>query len=187
MLQSPAISARSCSLLLACAGLALSGSALAQAPGTPPPVENVRYTYATVLSATPVYETVRFSEPREECAEERVVYRERDSGTAGTIVGAIVGAAVGNQVGSGSGRRAATVAGAVAGGAIGRNVDRNNGPDRRYEGTEQRCQVVEVSREERRLSGYDVEYRLKDEVFFARLPYDPGNNLRVRVSVTPVE
>jgi uncharacterized protein YcfJ len=47
--------------------------------------------------------------------------------------------------------------------------------------------VVEVSREERRLSGYDVEYRLKDEVFFARLPYDPGNNLRVRVSVTPVE
>jgi len=187
MLQSPALSARSLSLLLACAGLTLSAGASAQSNGAPPPAENIRYTYATVLSATPVYETVRFSEPREECTEERVVYRERDSGTAGTIVGAIVGAAVGNQVGKGNGHRAATVAGAVAGGAIGRNVDRNNGPDRRSEGTERRCQMVEVMREERRLSGYDVEYRLKDEVFFARLPYDPGNNLRVRVSVTPVE
>lgn len=187
MLQSPAVPARRVSMLLAAAGLAVCTVTSAQSPAGAPPVENVRYTYATVLSATPVYETVRFSEPREECAEERVVYRERDSGTAGTIVGAIVGAAVGNQVGSGSGRRAATVAGAVAGGAIGRNVDRNNGPDRRYEGTERRCQLVEVTREERRLSGYDVEYRLKDEVFFARLPYDPGNNLRVRVSVTPVE
>jgi uncharacterized protein YcfJ len=173
-------------LLASCALLSALAAATAGAqPG--PSAENVRFTYATVLSATPVYETIRFSEPREECAEERVVYRERDSGTAGTVIGAIVGAAVGNQVGDGSGRRAATVAGAVAGGAIGRNVDRNNSPERRYEGTETRCQMVEVTREERRLSGYDVEYRLKDEVFFARLPYDPGNNLRVRVSVTPVE
>ncbi len=164
--------------------LLASGLAAAQ-PG--PNAENVRYTYATVLSATPVYETLRFSEPREECEDERVVYRERDSGTAGTVIGAIVGAAVGNQVGGGEGPRAATGGGAIAGGASGRHVAPHNSPERQYEGTETRCRVVEVSREERRLSGYDVEYRLKDEVFFARLPYDPGNNLRVRVSVTPVE
>jgi uncharacterized protein YcfJ len=187
MLQSQASKARGFSLLLASAGLVLAGVAPAQSPAGSAPAENVRYTYATVLSATPVYETVRFTEPREECTEERVVYRERDSGTAGTVIGAIVGGVVGNQVGKGSGRRAATVAGAVAGGAIGRNVDRNNGPERRSDGAERRCQLVEVTREERRLSGYDVEYRLKDEVYFARLPYDPGNNLRVRVSVTPVE
>jgi len=178
---------------LACIGLAgpllmIAAAAQAQGPvGSSP--DNVRHSYstATVLSASPAYETVRFSEPREECAEERVVYRDRDSGTAGTVIGAIVGGVVGNQVGGGSGRRAATVAGAVAGGAIGRNVDRNNGPERRSEGTERRCQVVDVVREERRLTGYDVEYRLLDEVYFARLPYDPGNKLRVRVSVMPVE
>lgn len=163
----------------------VAGVALAQPSG--PAAENVRFTYATVLSATPVYETLRFSEPEEQCEDQRVVYRERDDGTAGTVVGAIIGGVVGNQVGGGSGRRAATVAGAIAGGAIGRNVDRNNSPQREYESNERRCRLVDVSREERRLSGFDVEYRLKDEVFFARLPYDPGNNLRVRVSVTPVE
>ncbi|MCG6117675.1 MAG: glycine zipper 2TM domain-containing protein [Aquimonas sp.] len=163
--------------------LALPASAVL-AQGNP---DNVRYTYATVLSASPAFETVRYSEPREECEDQRVIYRERDEGTAGAIVGAIVGGVVGNQVGGGSGRRAATVAGAVAGGTIGRNVDRNNSPQRQYEGSERRCRVVEVVREERRQAGFDVEYRLYDEVFHARLPYDPGNNLRVRVSVSPVE
>ena len=109
---------QSCRLVLAPLALLASSVALAQAqPG--PGAENVRYTYATVLSATPVYETIRFSEPREECEDERVVYRERDSGTAGTVIGAIVGAAVGNQVGGGDGRRAATVApGIVASGLV---------------------------------------------------------------------
>lgn len=150
-------------------------------------VDHVRYTYATVLSASPAYETVRYPEQREECEDERVIVRERDDGTAGAIVGAIVGGVVGNQVGGGSGRRAATVAGAVAGGTIGRNVDRNNSPQRQYESTERRCRIIEVVREERRQAGFDVEYRLHDEVYHARLPYDPGHNLRVRVSVTPVE
>lgn len=149
--------------------------------------EQVRYTYATVLSASPAYETVRYPEQREECEDARVVYRERDDGAAGAIVGAIVGGVVGNQVGSGSGRRAATVAGAIAGGAIGRNVDRNSGPERQYEDVERRCRIIEVVREERRQAGFDVEYRLHDEVYYARLPYDPGHNLRVRVTVTPVD
>ena len=149
--------------------------------------ESVRYTYAAVLSAVPVYETVRYTEPQQECSDERVVVRERESGAAGAVVGAIIGGALGNQVGGGDGRRAATVAGALAGGAIGRNVDRNNDPNREYEDVERRCYTVEVEREERRINGYDVEYRLKDEVYYARLPYDPGNNLRVRVEVTPVE
>ena len=148
---------------------------------------SVRYTYAAVLSAVPGYETVRFTGPQEECSDERVVVRERDNGTAGAVIGAIIGGAIGNQVGGGDGRRAATVAGAIAGGAIGRNVDRNNGPNRQYEDVERRCYTVDVEREERRINGYDVEYRLKDEVYYARLPYDPGNNLRVRVEVTPVE
>jgi uncharacterized protein YcfJ len=150
------------------------------------PQDNVAYAYADVLRVDPVFEVVRFREPREECFDRPVVYRERGSdGSTGTIVGAIVGGALGNQVGKGDGRRAATVAGAVIGGAVGNNNTRR--PDREYESTERRCQVTEVEREERRTAGYDVEYRYKGDVFFSRLAYDPGNKLRVRVAVSPAD
>ena len=148
--------------------------------------DNVAYAYADVLRVDPVYEVVRFREPREECYERPVVYRERGSdGSAGAIVGAIVGGALGNQVGKGDGRRAATVAGAVIGGAVGSNANRR--PDREYDGTERRCEVTHVEREERRTTGYDVEYRYKGDVFFSRLGYDPGNKLRIRVAVSPAD
>lgn len=175
------------------ASLALAGTATAQvAPTTGGYVsrESVNYGYADVLRADAVYETVRYREPREECFDEPVTVRERGGGdpTGGTVVGAIIGGVVGNQVGSGSGRRAATAAGAVIGGAIGRDVDRRNGgPDRVYEGSERRCRVVEVEREDRRIAGYDVEYRYKGDIFVSRLDYDPGNKLRVRVTVAPAD
>lgn len=155
-----------------------------------PPSENIAYGYADVLRVDPVYETVRFREPREECVEQPVERVARGGGdpTGGTIIGAIIGGALGNQVGKGDGRKAATVAGAVIGGAIGRDVDKHNGgPDRRYVSTEQRCRVVDVEREERRVAGYDVEYRFKNDVFLSRLSYDPGNKLRVRVAVSPAD
>lgn len=158
-------------------------------PAPLPPGENVAYGYADVLRVDPVYETVRFREPREECRDEPVEKVERGgSGAGGAIVGAIIGGALGNQVGSGSGRKAATVAGAVIGGAVGHDIDKkNNPPDRRYLSQETRCRVVEVEREERRVAGYDVEYRYKGDVFLSRLAYDPGNKLRVRVSVNPAD
>jgi uncharacterized protein YcfJ len=150
--------------------------------------ENVSYSYADVLRVDPVYETVRFREPQEECYEQPVVYRERGRSSGGAVAGAIIGGVLGSQVGSGDGRRAATVAGALIGGAVGHDAGKRNGrPGREYETTEQRCEVVEVEREERRIAGYDVEYRLKGDVFFSRLAYDPGNKLRVRVAVSPAD
>ena len=50
-----------------------------------------------------------------------------------------------------------------------------------------RCRTVEVERDERRLTGYDVEYQYKGETYMSRLAGDPGNRLRIRVSVTPDE
>lgn len=152
--------------------------------------ENVSFGYADVLRVDPVYEIVRYREPREECFDEPVTVRERGGGdpTGGAVLGAIIGGVIGNQVGSGSGRDAATVAGAIAGGAIGHNADRNNGgPDRVYEGSQPRCRRVDVEREDRRIGGYDVEYRYKGDVFVSRLDHDPGNKLRVRVSVAPAD
>lgn len=147
----------------------------------PAPVpENVSYGYAQVLRADEVTEIVRTRTPEERC--DGVEYRQSGQTTGGTVIGALVGAALGNQVGKGNGRKAATVAGAVAGGAIGNNIARN-----KAEAEARGCRIVEVEREERQVVGYDVEYMYKGEKYMSRLPYDPGNRLRIRVAVTPDE
>lgn len=175
--------------------LAFASVAHAQAHYDEPPPrarrapENVNFGYADVLRVDPVYEYYQVSQPREECYEERVVTREPRGGdpTGGTILGALIGGALGNQVGGGHGRQAATVAGAVIGGSVGRNVDRSNSPGRTYEDRGTRCRLVEDAREEQRISAYNVEYRYRGEVYMSQLPHDPGDRLRVRVSVRPAE
>ena len=143
-----------------------------------PVPENISYGYAQVLRADEVFETVRTRVPEERCDE--VERRQSGKTTGGTVIGAIVGAALGNQVGKGDGRKAATVAGAVAGGMVGHNI-----AQRRAEAEARGCTLVEVEREERQVVGYDVEYMYKGEKYMSRLPYDPGNRLRIRVSVMP--
>jgi uncharacterized protein YcfJ len=180
-------------LILLLIPLLASGAVLAQGQAPryeelgPPPggPENVSFAYADVLRSTPVYEVFRTSTPREECYDERVVEQRQGDGTGGAVLGAIIGGALGNQVGKGDGRTAATVAGAVIGGAIGADrATRNAGT---YEGVERRCRVVEDVREQREVVGFDVEYRYRGEVYMSRLGYDPGDKLRVRVSVAPAE
>ncbi len=48
------------------------------------------------------------------------------------------------------------------------------------------CRMVPVEREFRRPIGYDVDYVHRGVTYRSRMPYDPGNRVRVRVSVTPV-
>jgi uncharacterized protein YcfJ len=48
------------------------------------------------------------------------------------------------------------------------------------------CKTVPVEREFRRPIAYDVDYVYKGAKFRSRLPEDPGNRLRVRVSISPV-
>jgi uncharacterized protein YcfJ len=47
------------------------------------------------------------------------------------------------------------------------------------------CELVPVQREFRRPIAYDVDYVYRGMKYRSRLPYDPGNRLRVRVSVMP--
>jgi uncharacterized protein YcfJ len=35
--------------------------------------------------------------------------------------------------------------------------------------------------------GYDVEYRYRGDVYMSRLPYDPGERLRVRMTISPAD
>jgi uncharacterized protein YcfJ len=52
---------------------------------------------------------------------------------------------------------------------------------------ETRCRTVNEDYTERRIVGYDVQYRYRDDVFMSQLDYDPGERMRVRVSVAPAE
>jgi uncharacterized protein YcfJ len=155
-------------------------------PAPPADDGNTHYGWADVLRVDPVYSVARVETPRQDCYDQPVVRQERGTGSAaGTILGAVVGGVLGSTVGKGDGRTAATVAGAVAGGAVGNSASRTG--DRVYEGSETRCRNVATVTEQRRISGYDVEYRYRGEVYVSRLNYDPGERLRVRVAVAPAD
>lgn len=121
---------------------------------------------------------------------------DRHRGAAGSmILGGIIGAAVGNQFGGGDGRRAATVAGALIGSAIGHDrAERRNAhgyyadagySERPYE--VERCDVRYDEDYEERVEGYRVTYLYNGREHTTRLPYDPGDRIRVRVNVRPAD
>ena len=169
-------------VLLAC----VAGVHAQDYPPPPGGDNNVHYGWADVLRVDPVYDRVAMnaSPPREECYEQPVTVQD-NSHAGGTLLGAIIGGVLGNTVGKGDGRKAATVAGAVAGGAIGNRVSAAN--DHPVTTTQTQCRPVAQYRDPRRIVGYDIEYRYRGEVYVSRLPYDPGDRLRVRVSVAPAE
>lgn len=176
------------------AALLLSSCLLAQAQDArpiaqPPAVDATHYGWADVLRVDPVYDDAGpppASPPREECYDEQTeVAPPPDNRAAGTVLGAIVGGVIGNQFGKGSGRAATTVAGAAAGAAIGNGAAQ--GPRERAYATERHCRIVDAGGGPRHIVAYDIEYRYRGELYSARMNYDPGDRLRVRVSVTPAE
>jgi uncharacterized protein YcfJ len=180
-------------LFIAAVMTAMSASAQDRRYDAPPPpqqnaanADNIKYAWADVLRVDPVYDRTQTG-AHEECADVPVE-RRSDGGNnnaAGTVIGAVVGGVLGSTIGKGDGRKAATVAGAVAGGAIGHNVASQD--DGYYTAPERRCRMVQDGAEDRRIVGYDVQYRYRGDVFMSRLDYDPGERMRVRVSVAPAE
>lgn len=161
--------------------------------------------YADVISAEPIYRSVRIEEPRRECWDERVTYRDEprregredywlNNDIAGSIVGAIAGGVAGHQFGKGHGKDAATGLGAILGAGIGQRVALENYPrgdrrdDRDYErvGYEERCRTVSDYRVEQRIESYNVSYRYGDRTYQTNMPYDPGRRIPVDVNVHPV-
>lgn len=47
------------------------------------------------------------------------------------------------------------------------------------------CKDVPVEREFKRLVAYEVDYMYKGSKYRSRMPYDPGNRIKLRVSVAP--
>ncbi|HEY8010695.1 MAG TPA: glycine zipper 2TM domain-containing protein [Rudaea sp.] len=162
---------------------------------SPPTVaESTHYGWADVLRVDPIHDPGEVeAPPHQECFDEQAQPPQppahADTRTGGTVVGAIIGGVIGNLFGRGDGRKATTAVGAVAGGVVGNNIASAN--DARADGAmapappvERHCREVPA---QGRIVAYDVEYRYRGEIYMARLAYDPGDRLRVRVSVTPAE
>ncbi|MEN1957837.1 hypothetical protein WCE34_02615 [Luteimonas sp. MJ204] len=124
--------------------------------------ENVRYEYAQVLRAEPVYQTLRATSMVERCEQSSLVQPEDSEDRRG--LSRVVGA-VRDVLTPGNRRDAA--------------------PDTDGDG-EGDCRMVPVEREFRRPIAYDVDYVVRGVKYRSRLPRDPGNRLRVKVAVTPV-
>ena len=158
--------------------------------------------FARVINVTPQVEQV--NTPRQECRTEyETVERtersernrrgERDAG--GSIVGGIAGGLLGAQVGNGNGRIAAAAAGAIAGAIVGDRIENgndnsnnnnnyNNGRVTTYEKRPVR-QCRNIDSWETRTTGYAVTYEYHNRTYTTVMPYDPGNRLRLQVSLTP--
>src|SRR5918995_3382797 len=144
------------------------------------------YEYARVLDVEPLRRRIRSSEPVQDCWQERG-YRLVDGLASSnyigvTVLGGLIGGALGNQVGDGRGRQVARAAGAIIGGAIGHNVSQQRQRERyRDDRYYERCGPRYRDSYDERVDGYEVTYEYGGRQYVTRMPYDPGDRIRVRV------
>lgn len=145
--------------------------------------------FGRVTRVQPRVEQVR--QPREECKTDYVqvpVQQQQRRSAGGGIIGAIAGGIIGNQVGGGSGRAAATAVGAITGAVVGDRIDndgRASQPGYTQEQAVRQCRVVDAY--ESRTTGYDVTYEYRGRSYTSIMNRDPGERVRLRVSVEPEE
>ena len=145
-----------CRLLLpALLVAALASPALAQE--TVIPRQSMRTDYAQVLRVEPVFQTLTATRMEQQCDGKVVAPKDPPRGLS-RIVGAVKDAFTPSP--DGEAEESAPPATAD-------------------------CRLVPVEREFRRPIAYDVDYVYKGMKSRTRLPYDPGNRLRVQVSITP--
>ena len=142
--------------------------------------------FGKVVRVVPQVEQI--NRPRQECRTEYVQVQappqQRSAG--GSIVGGIAGALLGSQVGGGNGRTAAAAAGAIAGAVVGDRVDNQNN----YQGGVQEQAVKQcrqVDHWESRNNGYQVTYDYRGRNYTSIMSYDPGERIRLRVSIEPAQ
>jgi len=138
------------------------------------PMENVRIDYAQVLSVEPVYQVLRATRSEQQCdppADASNDAAEGDKPKEEGRIARMVDSVKGIFGGDDKDDKAAAPADAKAPAtppAAGQN-----------------CRTVTVEREFRRPIAYDVDYVYKGTKYRSRLADDPGNRLRIRVSVMP--
>jgi uncharacterized protein YcfJ len=144
---------------------------------------------ANVVSVTPNREIV--NEPYQSCSTE---YHQsttvvppppgQDHSVVGAIVGGVAGGLIGSQFGAGNGRVAMAAVGAGVGAIAGDRVG-SQSPAPTYATTTTPVQQCRQTDHFDVRTTYTVVYEYQGQRFSTKLPYDPGNQLRVNVSVTP--
>lgn len=190
---------RALSAVVLVASLGTSSIALAAPPSwsnarqdRPSRAYNDGYDYASVVHVEPITRQVRVETPRRECWDESRYTQSRphisEPAVGGrTLLGGIIGGVIGHQIGSGRGRDAATIAGSVIGAGVGYDAASRRSSSAVEERTVQRCDVRYDRDVEERIDGYRVTYEYNGREYTTRLPYDPGERIRVRVNVAPAE
>ena len=142
--------------------VALPAAAQGVAAGGAGMAENVRLDYAQVLNVLPVYETLRASRTEMRCEEVATPKPATpkpapDEGRWSQMLDSVKSV-----------------------------FTRDPEPERRTaEAPKANCRMVPVQREFQRPIAYDVDYVYKGIKYRSRLAEDPGNRLRIRVSVMP--
>jgi uncharacterized protein YcfJ len=146
---------------------------------------------ARVVGSKAVIE--RVSEPKQECWNETVtstgiVTRStpvEEHSIGGALLGGLIGGVVGSQIGQGNGSTIATGAGAIAGAIIGDRVANKDAPQQTTQVPQMReerhCRQIENYRDV--IRGYDVTYRYNGHDATIRMSSQPGETVRVGVSV----
>ncbi len=142
---------------------------------------------ANVVGVSPVTEQV--NHPTQQCWTEQQQVSQAapppEHNYLGAIIGGVAGGLLGSQIGRGNGRVAGAAVGAGVGAVTGDVVANQN----RGGGTitttmpVQRCRQIDNFQAV--TTGYMVTYEYDGQRFSTRLPYNPGNQLKVNVAVTP--
>jgi uncharacterized protein YcfJ len=142
-----------------------------------------QYKYAKVIDVQPIYESVSYYEPRQDCRYEQRA--TRGNNTTAVIVGSLIGGAIGNELGhKKSNKRVGAVAGAILGGSIANDVSRGN---RSYYGEPERvCTTTQQVRYQEQITGYNVAYRYLGDTYYTRMDRRPNDKIKIEVSVRPV-
>jgi uncharacterized protein YcfJ len=131
-------------------------------------MENVRLDYAQVLNVEPVYQTLRASRTEEVCDElptlpTTTVHPSKEQSRWARFLESVKGVFTSDDD----------------------EAKASNKPANAAEPALINCRVVPVEREFRRPIAYDVDYVYKGTKYRSRLAEDPGNRLRIRISVMP--
>jgi len=144
--------------------------------------------WAEVVGVRPIYDRVRVQAPRQECHTETVTRHRGRPRLGGTVIGATVGGAVGHGMGHDRrSRRRGTIFGAILGGVLGHEIGdrharrRGRGDTREVE----RCRTVDTVSWEKRVVGYDVDYKYRGRIYHTQMDEHPGRRIRVKVDVQP--
>ena len=140
---------------------------------------------AIVVDSAPISETI--NRPTQQCwteTEQVVQSTPQSHNGVGALIGGVVGGLLGNTVGRGNGRVAGAAVGAGVGAMTGDTIaNQNNGAQTSGAVPVQRCRQVDNLQTV--ITGYMVTYEYDGQRFSARLPNNPGSQLRVNVAVTP--